>query len=348
MSPFQAFALSESSLSLQRAMAELEAKRFFKLILGASYTDLKPIGLLAQLYAEAGCSAIDMACDPAVLKTVVSALDTLSEVTPKPLLMVSLDLDGDPHFRKVEVDVNTCIVCGACLPVCPTQALSLSFQEPAVAELKVQTEACYGCSRCLPPCPVEAFTLVPIAQVPQPIRACLQSPSVRAVELHTQALAVDDLEAWFTKFGDTLKGKLVSLCFRQPQGKDDEHNVQRLLSYFEAFQRLTEQSGVTQRMLQLDGAPMSGSSEKEASLQAVTSAAWFLSHPELSVQAGPLTLSGGINPWTPSLLQERSISGVSGFGVGTVARTQGLSLLEQEPWHEAVENTRRWIASFQV
>jgi ferredoxin len=53
----------------------------------------------------------------------------------------------------VKIDKNKCIACGACVKVCPVDAITI--KETAV----VDEETCIECGACINECPVEAIEL---------------------------------------------------------------------------------------------------------------------------------------------------------------------------------------------
>ncbi|MCC7447144.1 MAG: 4Fe-4S binding protein [Anaerolineae bacterium] len=57
--------------------------------------------------------------------------------------------------RQVVVNRNLCHICGACIAVCPANALFL-----ADTWLHVREKACTGCERCAKVCPSDALSLV--------------------------------------------------------------------------------------------------------------------------------------------------------------------------------------------
>lgn len=59
-------------------------------------------------------------------------------------------------LRVASVDSEGCTLCGACEPVCPTEAITLG---ESVAE--VDAAACSGCGACVDVCPNEAIKLIP-------------------------------------------------------------------------------------------------------------------------------------------------------------------------------------------
>lgn len=63
-----------------------------------------------------------------------------------------------PNFEFV-VDHNKCFGCGACIALCPTNALDLIDM---LAE--VNQESCTYCNHCIPSCPVFALKIEEIPQ----------------------------------------------------------------------------------------------------------------------------------------------------------------------------------------
>jgi Fe-S-cluster-containing hydrogenase component 2 len=356
-----AFTLLNSTLlqqgsRLQAAWLALQQRRFFKLIIGASFTQATLAGRLASVYAQAGATCIDLAADPVVLHAVLNALAALPKELPLPLLMLSLDVDGDPHFNKVAVEETACIACDACVPVCPTQALQLN---EAASMLLVEDSLCYGCNRCVPVCPTQALSLHPLPQLPQLLEACLSHPAVEALELHATTLNAEQLSLVFERLGGLLHGKLVSLCFRVPAVPElEKQEAVRL--YLQAFQQLCQQAGVFGSLLQVDGLPMAGSEqEKTLSLPALNSAAWLQntvfkpnvyenSREATEVAPLPITVSGGINAYTAEWLLQAPYTFISGAGLGTVARQAVWPYIQgQEPdLKQALKAAKGLLESF--
>ena len=55
--------------------------------------------------------------------------------------------------KKAWVDKNACVACGACLHVCPTDAISIMAGVHAV----IDPERCIGCEKCGRVCPASAI-----------------------------------------------------------------------------------------------------------------------------------------------------------------------------------------------
>jgi ferredoxin len=298
-------------------------RRFFKLIGGGSFTERDKIQELTSVYARAGADCLDIAPDPGVVDTVASVLAELCPSDPEdsakggaiaslveppwlpPVVMVSVPLDPDPHFRKIELNDPACIRCGLCLPVCPTEALTLPDA------LAVSQTLCYGCGRCVPVCPTEALYLLPF-QVEVQIETVLRHPVVQAVEIHSRYVDPYMLEAFFIRWGALLQDKLISLCFRM-EGIPETQIL--------AFWEMAERCSPLPVMLQIDGAPMSGNDAPEASRPALDAAVALKTLFERRKLAmPPITISGGINEHTATLLREPAYAFIAGVGMGTVAR----------------------------
>lgn len=313
--------ISQSTSAIERLSKDLALQRFLKIIMGASLTDATLVGWLVRVYGQyPQVSCVDIAADPRVLRAVDEACYTLTSLgCSPPVVMMSLDVDGDPHFRKVRVDELACIDCGACVPTCPSQALTM---HPQTGTLELTEPLCYGCSRCVSDCPTEALAMQAQRQAPSLLIDMLQHPRVQALELHSHHASLPELEQCFHTLAASVNvwcGKAVSLCFRPLQLEGTEALVQ----YIQGFEALCQHYQVALPLLQLDGVPMGGSEVHTQSLPAIHAAqsVWkaFAHHAQpltLSV-----TLSGGINQHTPQLLQEQRLAGqVAGVGIGTIAR----------------------------
>ncbi len=312
--------LSESQARMVRALDE---RRFFKLIGGGSFTEGDKIAQLSNIYSRAGVDCIDIAPDAALIETVWRAVQSVQG--PKPVIMVSIPLDADPHFRKIELTEADCIGCGLCLPVCPTEAFTLS------SALEVSQNLCYGCGRCVPTCPTDALRLLPF-QVESQIEAALKHPATEAVEIHSHFVDAYMLEAFLNRWGHLLHNKLVALCFRLDQPDDPQ-----VLSFVQTAQR----RHAMPILLQIDGLPMSGTTHLEASLPALEAAVRARHIFEKNnLQAPPITISGGINQQTACLLQQAPYQWIAGAGMGTVARQAVWNLNEPEALAVATQITQ--------
>lgn len=58
-----------------------------------------------------------------------------------------------PAPMSAVVDEDTCIGCGACVDVCPVDAISMNDKA------KIDADTCTECGACVDECPVEAISL---------------------------------------------------------------------------------------------------------------------------------------------------------------------------------------------
>jgi Fe-S-cluster-containing hydrogenase component 2 len=291
---------------------------WFKVIAGASHTDLDGVVEVARAFASAGIDCLDITAHPAIIEAVDRAWRHLPV---RPQLMVSLALDDDLHFRKIALDTPACITCGACVPACPANAFSVQTLPAATTgtepqkTLELDQPRCYGCDRCMPLCPTEALTLVPY--MPADTWAALAHPAVTAVELHTRHADQPTLAQFVQTHGALLQGKRVSVCFSPQQTADWWPLVQWMAD------TQADETGIDW-MLQIDGKPMSGTPAPDASLPALAGAQqvhsrWCLTYPQ---QAFPffMTVSGGINTHTARYMQQDAFAFIDGVAMGTMAR----------------------------
>jgi len=57
--------------------------------------------------------------------------------------------------REILINENSCVDCGLCTGVCPTEALSL---QPDTFRLNFVRSRCIVCEQCIPTCPVKAIS----------------------------------------------------------------------------------------------------------------------------------------------------------------------------------------------
>jgi ferredoxin len=84
------------------------------------------------------------------------ALRELQRAAPAPVDVISLP-EGAP-FGAVEINVEGCTLCLACVSACPTGALSADTERPM---LRFAEDACVQCGLCKATCPEKVITLKP-------------------------------------------------------------------------------------------------------------------------------------------------------------------------------------------
>src|SRR5204863_1379162 len=84
------------------------------------------------------------------------ALRELHGAAPVPVDVIALPA-GAP-FGKVEINVEGCTLCLACVAACPTGALG---DDPEKPTLRFSEDACVQCGLCKATCPEKVITLKP-------------------------------------------------------------------------------------------------------------------------------------------------------------------------------------------
>jgi Fe-S-cluster-containing hydrogenase component 2 len=211
--------LSRSSSPQSRSLVE---GTWFKMICGASSHDVARIRNLSMLYATLGVDCVDAAADTAVMAAVregFAAATALSEDRrdaglQTPWLMVSVNDNEDPHFRKATFPTSACPSACArpCEFVCPADAIDATG---------VLADICYGCGRCIPVCPESIISAV--SYVHSADYVCQLLCAADAVEIHTSSGNDADFRRLWEAIGETAIAnlKLVAVSFPDP-GTDQQ------------------------------------------------------------------------------------------------------------------------------
>jgi len=235
------------------------------LVCGAGNEDAEEVKRLTVLYTLAGAKGLDVSANPSVVKSCMEGVDFAFELAEKldislnirPFIMVSVGMPGDHHVRKSSINLDTCLKCDLCIPVCPTDAIP--------KELVVIKDKCIGCGNCSAICPRsdiiyyehnnrELETLLP---------ACLAA-GAEHIELHA---AVADDEAIMQEWqlvSDVNPNGHISMCL------DRLH-----LSNFGFEERVRKAKEIAgdRLIIQSDGYPMSGGEDDfNTTLQAIATA----------------------------------------------------------------------------
>ncbi|MES1021735.1 NIL domain-containing protein [Gloeocapsa sp. BRSZ] len=70
--------------------------------------------------------------------------------------MRSLHIHVSQSVAEIVIDQDSCVDCGLCTGVCPTEALTL---DPQTYRLTFTRSRCIVCEQCIPTCPVEAISI---------------------------------------------------------------------------------------------------------------------------------------------------------------------------------------------
>ncbi|MBF2057973.1 MAG: 4Fe-4S binding protein [Cyanobacterium sp. T60_A2020_053] len=69
--------------------------------------------------------------------------------------MKSQDIQVSLTTAEIIIDEDTCVHCGLCTGVCPTESLTLN---PTTYKLQFRQQTCIVCEQCIPTCPVQAIS----------------------------------------------------------------------------------------------------------------------------------------------------------------------------------------------
>lgn len=88
-------------------------------------------------------------------KLVLELLGDIDEIHEAIEWMRAQDIAVSIASGEIEIDETSCVDCGLCTGVCPTQALSL---HPQTFELHFTRSRCIVCEQCIATCPVQAIS----------------------------------------------------------------------------------------------------------------------------------------------------------------------------------------------
>lgn len=302
------------SVTPNHPLSSLSAGKWFKLICGASSHDTPAIHNLCAVYTAAGADCIDVACDTA---TVRAARTGIAEgmkrraTREEPLLMVSVNVAEDPHFRKATFDVSGCPTGCArpCEVVCPAVAIS---------EMGVMMDRCYGCGRCVPVCPVGIIETV--EQTYDVAEICRVLRTVEAVEIHTGRGQIKEFGQLWECIREAVKGLQVVAISLPDLGGDEvlEYGLRAM------WEKLREgyvfAMGGVQLIWQADGRPMSGDIGRGTAHAAVRLGIRMRKLLTRAGVPGEVQPAGGTNDATvPLLRREGMLRGMGGESVAGIA-----------------------------
>lgn len=297
----------------------LKEQNFKKLIVGAALKDFKSIEDYSYYFTHAQANAIDISAFPhsviSAIKGIKKALKEDSDLK-EPLVMVSVNIGEDPHFRRIELDLNACTECLDCIPTCPSEAFSHSEDQ----NFSYNIDLCFGCSNCLPACKDNALKFSNWNSYEASSLTELVELGASAIELHLN----QDLKS-FESFYKTMPPsfKLESFCIGSSTAnkKELEAAVDSIIESV-VFKHGPGYSFI----IQVDGIPISGARDLKIENKdqfSIDKAKLVLSHiqnkyPSLQKQIF-IQLAGGTNEKTLSKAHQQEIP-VSGVAIGSYAR----------------------------
>ncbi len=236
----------------------LEKRHFFKLVCGASLTDVQMVENLSFVFALAGAHVIDLAPTADVIFAAKKGIERALRVQPsllKPIPMASIQLDKDPHFRKVEVDYNLCDVCGVCVKACPTEAFKVERKDKSEnrKQFIYSLERCFGCGACPSYCHTSALKMLDTKPTPKETLEEMIALGITVIEFHFGE-NIYNLELVLNEIKDLVnKLDLISFSIGSELLSDENIKAAAYLCYRLAGEGI---------ILQCDGIPMSGGGEK--------------------------------------------------------------------------------------
>lgn len=236
---------------LAKYLKSLKEKNFHKLIIGAALKDFKSIEEYAYLFTHAQADAIDISAFP---HSVISATQGIQKAIKEdkklvaPLIMISVNIGQDPHFRRIELNTTACTECLECIPTCPSEAFTLDAQN----KFSYDIDLCFGCSNCLPACEDKALSYQSWNAFDSASLKELQSLGARAIEIHLN----HDLDA-FIDFYNKMQThfELESFCI----GSHTASKIELERTIDSIIKVVFEKQGTDfSFIIQVDGIPMSG------------------------------------------------------------------------------------------
>lgn len=88
-------------------------------------------------------------------KLVVELLGDIDQIEAAMDWMRSQDIGVSSANGEISIHEDSCVHCGLCTGICPTEALSL---DPKTFQLKFMRIRCIVCEQCIPTCPVQAIS----------------------------------------------------------------------------------------------------------------------------------------------------------------------------------------------
>lgn len=332
-------------LETQSYIKSLKEKNFHKLIIGAALKDYQAIENFSYYFTHAGADVLDISAFPHSLlcaKTGIEKALKEDESLTEPLIMVSVNIGKDPHFRRIELNWDNCTECLACVPTCPSGAfkapdlglegLSSQNLEPRTqnqsSNFSYSIDLCFGCSNCLPACNFDALEFETWDAFKTESLMELQKLGARGIEIHLN----NDLEAFKTFYLNMPKFELESFCIGSEKMSKEELE-QATKSVIDAVMEKCNLRNAADEtfqssyfIIQTDGIPMSGARDMGAiekdlvSMENAKVVKKYIknNYPELENTIF-VQLAGGITEATLKKAKERKLD-INGIAIGSYAR----------------------------
>ena len=324
----------------------LEQKKCFKLICGAGNQNLEEISRLVAVYAKAGCHFFDLANDNKVFEAAQKGLDF---VIPKDEqkdyhFCISIGTKGDQHVQKAFIDSEKCTNCGACVKICPQNAIEAKGKRQKTKgrvgllshRYEVIKKNCIGCMRCQKVCECGAIVMTPhpIFQTLVPrVEKCplpqgekgphftLHPSRFTCIELHASDTDENEVDEIWNYLNEKFDG-MLSFCLSRKNLSDEQilSRVNRLVQIRKPYTTI----------IQADGNPMSGGKDDFETTRPAVEMGKLIQSANLPVY---LLLSGGTNSKTAELADREGVN-INGVAVGSFARKIVKNQIEREDFWE--------------
>eukprot|EP00178_Gracilaria_changii_P026530 TRINITY_DN816_c0_g1_i1.p1 TRINITY_DN816_c0_g1~~TRINITY_DN816_c0_g1_i1.p1 ORF type:complete len:397 (-),score=33.42 TRINITY_DN816_c0_g1_i1:1734-2924(-) len=289
----------------QRGLTSLDNGTWFKLICGASYHDVPSIRNICEVYTIAGVDCIDVAADDGIIRAakegILSGLARgFNEADEGPLLMISINDDSDPHFRKAMFNAKDCLTgCPRpCEKVCPADAIDLTG---------VLGDRCYGCGRCIPVCPIDIVNAAEYVHALPHVRTLLSS-GIDCIEIHTGKGHLEQFAVTWNGIEDAVVRNLKVVAVSFPDLGTDEEMGNALHEMWTLISRSTRFRDAGLRLIwQTDGRPMSGDIGDGTATKSVALARRVIRLLERNSIPGHVQLAGGTNASTVSRMRDAGL-----------------------------------------
>jgi ferredoxin len=302
----------------------LERGKYFKLVCGAGNENAEEVKKLTILYTLAGAKGMDVSANIEVVEACMKGIDIAFELSERmginlkirPFIMVSVGMPGDHHVRKSYINLDTCLKCDLCIPVCPTDAIPSS--------LVVIKEKCIGCGNCSAICPRQ--DIIHYEHNDRELRdllpRCLDA-GAEQIELHAAVAEDESIMKEWQMISEVNPFNHISMCL------DRLH-----LSNFAFENRVEKAKEVAgdRLIIQSDGYPMSGGEDDfNTTLQAIATADVLNKRFNMKLRKRTNALiykkkievnqllSGGTNSLTAVLAKQTGVR-FQGASLGTFAR----------------------------
>lgn len=305
-------------------ITKLEEHKFYKLIIGAALKDYKTIEEYAYLFSHAGADAIDISAFP---HSVVSANQGIAQALTQdsklkePLIMVSVNIGQDPHFRRIELNESNCTECLACIPTCPSGAFKgtekgeekdnshLPSSSVPSPRFSYNENLCFGCSLCLPSCHFDALKFTNWSAFETKSLIELQELGARAIEIHLN----NDLDAFSEFYKSIPEFELESFCI----GSGQMDPAQLVKAAETIIQEVKNKHGSSKAcIIQIDGQAMSGATGQNTDIISIEAARSIM---HLQSDTVFIQLAGGITDKSFNKAFEAGVK-VNGVAIGSFAR----------------------------